>query len=972
MDAFKEADLDPSDSLIKGLEKIANVEQCREVLLQLLYPDTKLLLDSNSKLLKLAKQVKAKSLEREAIAQDSSRLASSQLLSLQSSSAALLEKAKEDKSAIDTLMAQLSDLRMENERIRSELECKSNDYNELCEKGDIVSVDFLNLQKDLQIAKQKLGSYEKQLKEKSLSLEKLQELEKQNSILQSQCDELNEQLKHTSGKLDEAKSLIKRGANQISASQSDQLQLLSLFNMMNSQNEELQHKIEAMTTEINSATESASDLKKINSELSDKVSKLSKESEEYKATVTNLDEFKTKASIQLNKAKGLIEYFSEQTQTLSSQRQFLHSELQSTTKKLEASQVSLNAAKEKLDDEVSKKENLFSELTLLQQENARLSAQDSRKESLLEQSQRLLEKTGTSLQSLDLLESRIADVLLKAKETNKRNQVDLSRVSLELEGTKLKLESQSSQHENVLGMLSQSVSRISSMNEAQDELYKELKTKQKQNDNLVVILEQTLEFKSTLKRQLKSAKQVIDEQNTNTRTLNEKNSFLEKDLNITKENLKSCLENLRVQTADNNLIMEQKKALNNTVSRLYCTIQETATKLEQLKADTTSCLLCFQDQFIDSQKAKNDAIVRLRKCLDILTTIHSDYQSDFKARVEAKLMGQQELTNTLSQRQYLKQQCSKLKQTTILQEQSVTDLNEFVKRALFIIATLVNENQNLKSVLIRFKFMYINQQRIAKQHEVELEKNYTEKTVNRLRLLTKAKDTIIVLQKGHKSDFTKFCQLYNKRTTEGDTLRIAQLEQRDRKLAESVKMMKTLVQTFQSTLNLKNNNIISLQCRLESSRQQLQTTAEHNQKHLKELKRQTDSLSRVCSRQSSTTKLFARYLSETILYNASLKATILSYKNRLSCLHDLNSSQQHDNRLLNSQLLTLQCKSTEPYIKELERRITLLQGQVSEANDKNVQMMELLQIKLRQDVHGRITKQQAEREVSLLREMVSK
>jgi hypothetical protein len=75
------------------------------------------------------------------------------------------------------------------------------------------------------------------------------------------------------------------------------------------------------------------------------------------------------------------------------------------------------------------------------------------------------------------------------------------------------------------------------------------------------------------------------------------------------------------------------------------------------------------------------------------------------------------------------------------------------------------------------------------------------------------------------------------------------------------------------------------------------------------------------------------------------------------------------NLSLHRNLLTETAKSSAPYIAELERRITLLQGQLNQAKDHNVKVMELLQLKLSQDLYGRVTERQAVREVDLLREI---
>lgn len=92
-------------------------------------------------------------------------------------------------------------------------------------------------------------------------------------------------------------------------------------------------------------------------------------------------------------------------------------------------------------------------------------------------------------------------------------------------------------------------------------------------------------------------------------------------------------------------------------------------------------------------------------------------------------------------------------------------------------------------------------------------------------------------------------------------------------------------------------------------------------------------------------------------------------RQRLEFTQHLYFNALQSNLTLKKELRTIKCKNTESYIQELERQVTTLTGHVCEAHKENMRMMQLLKIKLTQDMDCRVTKGMAKDELRLLREM---
>lgn len=133
------------------------------------------------------------------------------------------------------------------------------------------------------------------------------------------------------------------------------------------------------------------------------------------------------------------------------------------------------------------------------------------------------------------------------------------------------------------------------------------------------------------------------------------------------------------------------------------------------------------------------------------------------------------------------------------------------------------------------------------------------------------------------------------------------------------------------------------------------------------LKTETASMYKINAQLVEDRHVLSKYLSFFLATDHRQRLLLTSLCHNLKVTRKLYFSSHHDYIHKCHQLQTIECKHSNEYPMELERRLALAQGQLVECNQMNVELMELVKIKLAQDVDGTVTPSLAGNEVKILK-----
>lgn len=844
MDAFKEANLDPADNLLDGLTKIAKVEKCREVLLSLLYPDTKALLEVNQKLGTIAKALKEQTVKRD------------KTVSL------LMEKQKHKDTVHAKYLEVLAAQQNTSARVLELAKSKSRECKRLL----------------MQLDEMKAGSVQPSLAIECLDVQVETELTSQDAFIK---------------------------VDQIGEDVGVQVDLISIV-VVN----------ESIETEI----------------ISDDVQSIECETDAVDDKVTTVD----------SGPQDREDSMQAQVTKLVTMLKIAHQTLKESQQNHQSDLCALKASY------ASKIEDLTTTIHEMEASNADFKVSENSRNDVMsaecETDSVKRESKSVECDSISLSNDHVeTEEMIGMNDDDKQLE---ARLMTSIHMLKMAQEALKASHHNYQSDLcAMKTSYTSKIEELQSACNKseQLKTELEKRFQLsVCMLQQSHNHLSGLNDQLME--------------LSSEKIGLVKDLNTAGETNSRLI-------ADKLELEEQNKfhgvKLENALGKLTLLLKSFSQFKDASMADHAKLITLVNEQSTALSRAQNF----IQRSHDTLTKSHESEKSLclMISRLESRLKETEQTNVTLNQEKEALE--AELKLNSTVRQQALMEKNQMLRLKL---ETSVKHLAAIFSIT-KSQVAANQQSRIALSASNETVADYQEmlkRTLTELHLLALTYDGFI---QDYKAAVAKeFQKIEAKHRAELNTSNNEAKQLKAKLVASSMQMKQSLL----LSINLyKMVTFVSVES--ERGKLNAKSTIKILKRNLEKVKTSSYSALELLPEYTETIESLQNLLAENNSNLQSLKQTLMSCKARINTQNALLDVERKENARLRHDLQTERCKSNLMYIGEMERRLVLTQGQLSEANDQNVKLLELLQIKLAQDMHAKVTKRQAEREVFLLRELFS-